>query len=299
MVWELHRLKADLSVTEESIMDRRDFLKISTIIAGSAIPSRANAEEKKEFYGMLIDTTMCIGCRNCEAACAEKNEVSGGNSEVSDNVERQTDIDSLTVVNRYKTEKGDVYVKKQCMQCNQPSCATACLVKGMLKTEDGPVIWRGDKCMGCRYCMIACPYDIPKFEYNSLNPRILKCTFCFDRLSKGQKPACAEACPEGTITFGTRREVLEIAKNRIYQNPDKYVHHIYGENEVGGTGILYLSSVPFEQIGFNVNVGTTPFPEFTKEFLYGVALIFLLWPSFLYGMHRAVKEKEKNESNKM
>jgi len=280
-------------------MNRRRFLKMSAF-AGGATFTAVNLEakelsEKKEFVGVLVDTTRCIGCRSCEAACAEVNglpEPDIFDTSVFEK-ERNTSTTQFTVVQRYNTSKGEVFIKKQCMHCNQPACASACLVKAMFKTEEGPVIWRGSKCMGCRFCMVSCPYDIPKFEYNSPNPRIMKCILCWERLKKGEKPACVDACPQEALLFGTRRELLDIARKRIYSEPDKYVKDIYGENEVGGTGWLYLASVPFEELGFRTDLGTTPYPEYSKGFLYGVPIVLLLWPAFLLGVSY-ITEREEN-----
>jgi Fe-S-cluster-containing dehydrogenase component len=239
-----------------------------------------------EFVGVLTDTTRCIGCRSCEKACAEAHgfevpDVENDNALASP---RTTTERSWTVVNRYETEKGTVFVKKQCMHCWQPACASACLTNAMYKTTDGPVIWRSSKCMGCRFCMVACPFEIPKFEYNSWNPKIQKCNMCWERLEKGMKPACVQACPTDALMFGLKREIMEIARVRIYHHPDKYVHRIYGEQEVGGTGWLYLAAVPFEQLGFRTDLGTTPYPDYTREFLYGVPVVLFGLPALLLGL---------------
>jgi hypothetical protein len=143
--------------------------------------------------------------------------------------------------------------------------------------------------------MVSCPFDIPKFEYDSANPKIQKCRFCWERLQEGETPACVEECPEEAIIFGTRRELLEIARARIYENPDEYVHHIYGEHEAGGTGWLYLSAVPFEQLGFRTDLGTDSYPELTKEFLYAVPIVLALWPAFLLGLNNATKKANDSE----
>jgi len=188
-----------------------------------------------------------------------------------------------------------VFVKKQCMHCWQPACANACLTKAMLKTKDGPVIWREDKCMGCRFCMLSCPFYIPKFEYDKAVPRIMKCHLCFERLNDGDEPACVEVCPEEAIVFGKRRDLLDEARTRIYTEPDKYVHSIYGEHEAGGTGWIYLAAVPFEQLGFNTNLEMRAYPELARGFLYSVAVVFLLWPPFLLGLSRATGGAEKAE----
>ncbi|MCU0639890.1 MAG: 4Fe-4S dicluster domain-containing protein, partial [Candidatus Krumholzibacteria bacterium] len=194
-----------------------------------------------------------------------------------------------TVVNEYNTSKGPQYMKVQCMHCNEPACVAACLTQAMYKTEDGPVIWRGEKCMGCRYCMVSCPFDIPKFEYHSANPQIQKCTMCFEKLQNGELPACVENCPNEALMFGTRRELIREARKRIVENPDVYVDHIYGEKEAGGTGWLYLSAVPFEEMGMKTNLQKASYPALTKTFLYSVPTVFVLVPALLLGIHQATK----------
>jgi Fe-S-cluster-containing dehydrogenase component len=272
-------------------MDRRGFLKTSLVVGGTAVTGKkAHAQEKhnpEEFVGVLVDTTRCIGCRACEVACSEEHDmfvpdvVNDGALEEH----RKTTEKQWTVVNKFETEKGDVFVKRQCMHCYQAACATACPTEAMKQMEGGPVIWRGNKCIGCRFCMISCPFEMPKFEYNEWNPKLQKCTMCFERLKEGQKPACVSACPTDALMFGSRLKNLEVARHRIYSHPDKYVHHIYGEHEVGGTGYIYLSAVPFEQIGFRTDLGKKPYPEYTKEFLYAVPMILFGVPAFLLGLN--------------
>lgn len=248
---------------------------------------------------MLIDTTACIGCRACEQACGEQNKLAEQPAEYWDDKTmdqpRDTTPDTYLVVNKYPNPADPskpIFSRKQCMHCNQPACASACLVKGLEKTKEGPVNYDKTRCMGCRYCMIACPFDIPKFNYDSPTPVISKCVFCTSRLKNGEKPACADACPTGATLFGTRRELLEEAKKRIYTNPGKYHNKIYGENEVGGTGFMYLSSVPFEQIGMKKNIGSTPYPEDTLGFLFSVPLVDVLWPALLAGLYSISKGKD-------
>lgn len=278
-------------------INRREFLKIAGAAGAGLVagrPGRADAAAASdiEFCGMLIDTTKCIGCRSCEEACNEVNglpepEVSFSSERVFE-TRRDTSPDAYTVLNRFPNRKDPdtpIFVRRQCVHCCQPACASACLVKALEKTKEGPVIYHKDRCMGCRYCMISCPFDIPKFQYGSPLPYIRKCIFCYDRLKKGEQPACSEACPTGASLFGKRRDLIEEARKRIYQNPDRYVHRIYGEHEVGGNGTMYLSAVPFEEIGFRTDLGTTPYPELTSGFLYGVPLVFVLWPSLLIGLN--------------
>lgn len=187
-------------------------------------------------------------------------------------------------------------MRRSCNHCNSPACASACLTKAMYKTDEGPVIWREDKCIGCRSCMISCPFDVPKFEFNSPNPKINKCRMCYELLQEGQKPVCVENCLAEAIIFGKRRDLLEIAKSRIYSEPEKYYHEIYGEHEVGGTGLLYLASVPFDELGLRNDLGKTSYPEYNKTFLYAVPSVLVLFPAFLLGLYNAAKEgKLKNQ----
>lgn len=280
-------------------MDRRRFLRLAgaTGAAVAAGAQRARADGTPvdvEFVGVLVDTTRCIGCRSCEVACGEAHglDVPDVIGDGAFENERTTTPRQRTVVNRYRTDAGTVFVKRQCMHCWQPACAAACLTNAMYKTHEGPVIWREAKCMGCRYCMVACPFEVPRFEYDSPVPRIEKCTLCWDRLERGLIPACVRACPVDALMFGSKRELLEIARVRIYNHPEHYVHKIYGEHEVGGTGWLYLSAVPFEQLGFRTDLGTTPYPEFSKEFLYSVPVVFLAVPTLLAGLHRLSSGRE-------
>ena len=281
-------------------MERRGFLKQlcvagASTVAVSSQPSASEPVSDKEFVSVLVDTNRCIGCRDCEVACAVQNGLpvpDGKDKSVFQEI-RDTTPTEWTVVNEFQTEAGKIYVKKQCMHCNQAACATACLTQAMFKTQDGPVIWRENKCMGCRYCMVSCPFNIPRFEYDSANPKIQKCIFCFDLLEEGEAPACVQSCPVEALEFGPRREMVLLAHNRIHDDPHMYVHNIYGEEEVGGTGWLYLSRVPFDQIGFRTDLGIEPVPEQTQAFLYAVPVIFLLWPAFL----NAIRRKEAEEQS--
>ena len=271
-------------------MDRRGFLKTSLVVSAALTSNKARATEtprSEEFVGILVDTTRCIGCRSCEVACGEEHGmlVPDVTNDGALEAHRKTTEKQLTVVNKYATEKGDVFVKTQCMHCYQAACSTACPTEAMKQSTEGPVHWRGNKCIGCRYCMISCPFNMVKFEFNDWNPKIQKCTMCYELIREGQKPACVSACPTDALMFGTRVKNLEIARHRIYSHPEKYVHHIYGENEVGGTGYIYLSAVPFEQLGFPTDLGNIPYPDYTKQFLYSVPMILFGAPAFLLGLN--------------
>jgi formate dehydrogenase iron-sulfur subunit len=267
------------------------------LVSSSVLAVKTSKAEESNgagaFNGVLVDETRCIGCRMCEMACSKAHGLPPpdfSDASIFSN-QRNTSEEQLTVINRYETEKGRVFAKRQCMHCAQPACATACLTRAMFKTKEGPVIWREDKCMGCRYCMISCPFDIPKFEYDRPIPKIRKCDMCRDRLQEGKQPACVEACPARVMLFGKRSDLLETARTRIYQDPDKYFHHIYGEHEVGGTGWLYISAVPFDQLAFKTDLGTTAYPELTKHFLYSDPIIYLFWPAMLLALRKATESK--------
>ncbi len=276
-------------------MNRRDFVTTLGGI-GAATFSGCSAqakplEEATEVSGILVDTTRCIGCRSCEFACAEAHGLPEPSADdaVLDQ-ERKTSPTQWSLVNRFETDQGEVFVKTQCMHCTQPACASACLTKAMLKTEEGPVIWREDKCMGCRFCMVSCPFNMPKFEYDSPVPKVQKCTMCWERLQEGNRPACVDACPAEAIIFGKRRDLVAEAHRQIALDPDRYVPHIYGENEAGGTGYLYLAGVPFDKIGFNTELDTEAYPEFSKDYLYAVPIVLTLWPAFLLALSNATRK---------
>jgi len=283
-------------------LDRRNFLKTMgvagfTLLAGRSLANENPGDTDIEFKALLYDATRCIGCRACETACAEAHGLPEPQDEMVAGVVRKTSETQRCVINTYNTSIGEVFSRHQCMHCNEPACAAACLTQAMYKTKEGPVIWRGDKCMGCRYCMVSCPFDVPKFEYHSANPKIEKCDMCYDRIKEGKITACAEICGDALI-FGTRRELLAEARKRIFENPDKYEDFIYGQDVAGGTGSLSLSPVPFEELGFETKLQNTSYPALSKGFLYSVPSVFVLVPPLLLGIYEANKNKHaKEETN--
>ncbi|PKP34749.1 MAG: 4Fe-4S ferredoxin [Bacteroidetes bacterium HGW-Bacteroidetes-17] len=281
-------------------INRRSFFKFLsltgiTLAVGKESVAQSDKGQEVDFLSILYDSTHCVGCQSCEFACAEAHGLPEPVGAPEAGKIRKLDETNRSVINCYNTSKGEIYVKQQCMHCNEPACSSACLTNAMHKTKEGPVIWRGNKCMGCRYCMVSCPFDIPKFEFHSANPKIQKCNMCFDRLEERKIPACVENCPAEALVFGTRRELIKEARKRIVENPDTYVDQIYGEDEAGGTGILYLSSVPFNELGFRTNLQKTSYPELSKGFLYSVPTIFVLWPALLLGIHEATKNNHVKE----
>jgi Fe-S-cluster-containing dehydrogenase component len=274
-------------------MNRRGFLK-TLGLAGAVVacPPVAKAETPVggDPYGALVDTTRCAGCNSCTYACAEANGLP--EPEDPDAVTRPT-TDQWTAVRRVETSKGEVFVKNQCMHCLTPACASACLTAALAKTPDGPVVWREDKCMGCRFCMVSCPFGGPTFEYSSANPRIRKCVLCAGRVRDGEAPACVAECPEDALAFGKRAELLRIARKRIADDPGRYVDHIYGEREAGGTSWLYLAGVPFAQLGFPSDIGEETYPGLTTPFLYSVPLVLTLAPAMMLGVAKAARRGEE------
>ncbi|MFH1010477.1 MAG: 4Fe-4S dicluster domain-containing protein [bacterium] len=287
---------------------RRGFLKATGIAGVGLFGSAAVAQAQEYFagwpgsYGVLNDTTLCIGCRKCEEACARVNGLPPTEPPVDDksifNIQRRPSARAFTVVNRFPNpRRGEppIYVKKQCMHCNEPACASACLVAAFSKTSAGAVIYNSKVCIGCRYCMTACPFYVPSYEYDSpYKPRVVKCTLCYDRITReGKLPGCVEVCPVEALTFGKRSDLIRIARERIIKNPDKYIDQIYGEREVGGTSWMYLSGVPFDKIGFRTDLGITPYPELTRGFLSAVPLVLTLWPVFFTGVYMFSRRREQ------
>ena len=289
-------------------VSRRKFLKSIAAASGAGLLSKSRLAQGassligwQDRFGILSDLTRCVGCRSCEAACNEINKLPPPKIPFEDQSVfekiRRADAQTYTVVNRYpnpKPEGQPIFVKRQCMHCDEPACASACLVKAFRKTREGSVTYNQGVCIGCRYCMTACPFYVPAYEYDDpFSPEIKKCTMCYaNRISKGGIPACVEACPMEAITFGKRSDLIKLARKRIIEQPDIYIDHIYGEHEVGGTSWLYISGVPFEKIGFRMDLGTTPYAELTKGFLGAVPLVLILWPAFLIGVYMFTKRRQ-------
>jgi Fe-S-cluster-containing dehydrogenase component len=285
-----------------SSQNRRSFLKASTAITAAVAgltPTTASAEPRNSLspdrMGVLVDTTVCIGCRHCEWACKSAH---GMETPALESYEDRTPLDrmrrpdesALTVVNRYDNPKNPSLpytVKVQCMHCDHPACVSACIVGAISKQPNGAVLWDTDKCIGCRYCMVACPFQVPAFEYDrAINPRILKCDFCAERRASGELPACVQACPVEALTYGPREDLMRVAKDRVRRSPDRYVDHIYGEFEVGGTDWCYLAGTDFTQLQFPA-LGPDPAPGVSESIQHGIFAYFVP-PVSLYALLGAV-----------
>ncbi len=283
-------------------LDRRQILKLAAAAgATAALPGPGGAQAaltrpSKDARAVLVDTTSCVGCRSCEMACSEANKLPDPESDVDFDALRTTGPNQFTVVNKgtRKSPGGDDrYAKSQCMHCIEPACASGCVVRALEKTPAGPVIYHANRCLGCRYCMVACPFGVPKYEYTKAAPVVRKCTFCAERQAEGKQPACVEACPNSALVFGNRAELIEEAKKRIYASPGKYVPHIYGEEEAGGTSWLYISDVPLETLRLPLNVERSSYPEMADRSLSAVPFVITLWPPLLMGLWAASKRQKK------
>ena len=282
-------------------LDRRKLLKLAAA-AGvtAALPGPGGARAalsrpSKDARAVLVDTTNCIGCRSCEMACSEANKLPEPESDVNFDALRMTGPNQFTVVNKgtAKSPAGDDrYAKTQCMHCVEPACASGCVVRALEKEPGGPVIYHANRCLGCRYCMVACPFGVPKYEYGKAAPLVRKCTFCAERQAAGKPPACVEACPAEALTFGSRAALLDEAKKRVYGSPGKYVPHIYGEEEAGGTSWLYISDVPLESLRLPKQIEKRSYPEMADRALSAVPFIITLWPPLLIGLWAMNKKKK-------
>jgi len=247
-------------------------------------------------YGMLVDLTKCIGCRGCQVACKQWNDMPAELTRNRGTYQNPPRLTSKTLTNiefrevELKDKLAWVFVKRQCMHCEHPGCVAACTVGALQKRAEGPVVYDENRCIGCRYCMYACPFGVPTFEWDQTFALIKKCELCIDRVDAGMKPACAKTCPAGAIQFGDREELLLVARERVYAKNSPYIKHIYGEEETGGTSWLYLSSVPFEQIGFPTLPKETPV-YLNDKILHATPTIALGMALALSGMYWMVKRR--------
>ena len=260
--------------------------------------------------GVLVDLTKCVGCGSCVVACKLYNN----NKWIDDRApapapatgEKATLADeNWTVVQECRVEGNDGgevrrYVKRQCLHCKEPACASSCFATAFRKTEAGPVAYYPNLCVGCRYCMLACPFSVPKFEWQKPLPTLTKCSMCNNRVINGDAPACVSVCPTNVMTFGNYDDLLQEAKKRLTAPGNQYVQHIYGEEEAGGTLWMYISDKPFESLGFKKNVPKRSIPSSTSGFMHATPIVGAVWFVVLACLYfitgrRAAKKKEETK----
>ena len=287
-------------------VSRRDFLKLCgvgavTLSVGAkfAPPSLGPSSRRvpispKTGNGVLIDATACVGCRSCQRACKIANNLPSDGRETALSATTLTIVDFKNISTQ--ADKPEIKpVKRQCMHCDEPACVSVCPVGALTKTSSGAVTYDANLCIGCRYCMVACPFGVPKYNWDSPNPKINKCAQSCMANGKSDRPACVQACPTKALAYGNRDELLTMAHTRIAQNPTQYVNQVYGENIVGGTSMLYLSGVPFEQLGFRTDLPNEPLPNLTWNAQEKIPAVLATVAALLSGIawwtHRAKTEK--------
>jgi len=231
--------------------------------------------------GLLFDTTRCIGCQACASACKEQNGLPPP-------IEPQPTAYTWTVVEQVE----GVNVRRMCMHCLEPTCVSVCPVGALTKTAAGPVVYDSKKCIGCRYCIMACPFGVPKYQWDRAIPVVGKCVLCADRVGAGEATACATVCPTGATLFGERDGLVQQARARIAAAPERYVDHVYGVDEAGGTSVLMLSSVPFEKLGLKTDLPRQPLPILTWQVLSKIPDFVVVLGAALFGIRWITARRE-------
>ncbi len=254
---------------------------------------------------MLVDVTRCIGCRGCQVACKSWNELPANKTAFSETGSNPRYLDASNFTRVLFLESpapgGAVrwsFVKRQCMHCLEPACASACPVGALEKLATGPVVYRDDRCIGCRYCMLACPFQIPKYQWNARVPYVRKCGFCADRQALGKKPACVATCPGEALRFGERDELLAEARRRMEASPGRYAREIYGERIAGGTSTLYLSAVPFQELGlqhrgFRTDLGDSAVGQASQAWMSGVPWVAVAVGALSTGLYHLNQRRDQ------
>jgi formate dehydrogenase iron-sulfur subunit len=235
-----------------------------------------------EQKAMLIDIKRCIGCLGCETACKQLHGF-------SPDPEATLSDTAFTVVEG----RNEKFVRKLCMHCEDPACASACPVGAIGKLPLGPVVYNADKCIGCRYCMLACPYSVPRYQWSKLAPFVKKCDLCAERVKRDGQPACVEACPAQASVFGTREALIAEAWSRI-RGDSSYVPHIYGVEEAGGSCVLFISDVPFEALGMKAApTGNQPMPTLTASALGDSPKVVIMGGTILSALYWVTQRRKE------
>jgi formate dehydrogenase iron-sulfur subunit len=239
---------------------------------------------------ILTDVTRCVGCEKCVAACAAENRQAAATAPQRWTLDDGLSADRFTAVVR----RDGGYVRKQCRHCLEPACAEACPVGALRKTPEGPVVYDGSRCLGCRYCMMACPFGIPRYAWASPVPYVRKCNMCHEnRIAKGRQPACTEACPEKATVFGEREALLEEAHRRMRDVPSRYQPRIWGEFEVGGTSVVYLSPIPLDFLHVGGRPPAGPLPERTAPAMAAVPPVFVGMGAVMGSLYWVIGRRRK------
>jgi formate dehydrogenase iron-sulfur subunit len=258
-------------------------------------------------YGLLIDETRCTGCRGCQIACKQWNDLPGEETHQSGVYTNPPSLNANTyLMIDFKEVETDgelkwSFLNRRCMHCEDPACVSACPVQALTKREDGPVLWNEDRCIGCRYCMVACPFHVPTFTWDAGlfggGAKIRKCNLCVDRIDNGLEPACVKTCPTGTLMFGERDQLIGVAQERLAANPQKYNGEgIYGLNQVGGTTALYISHISFEQMGLP-KVGTKKASDVSEKIMTSTPFVAVGWAGILSGIWWVMRRRNRMMSN--
>ncbi len=260
------------------------WLGCERLLAGGRTAAATHGPASDYAWAVLIDLTRCTGCNRCTLACKTAHQLPNP-EQIPTGLESgaYSFVAARTVAGQGADAKR-VFVKHQCMHCLHPACASACTVGALRKTAEGPVVYDAARCIGCRYCQYACPFGIPTYDWQNPLGLIHKCELCYERLAEGQPPACVAACPTGALQFGRRRDLLRQARARIRSNPDRYVAHIYGEHEAGGTSMLYLADVPFAELGFP-SLPATAVPELAETVMKQTPIVALVVAALSTGLH--------------
>jgi len=242
---------------------------------------------------ILTDITKCIGCLECVAACKRTNNLEPDVPRVWQKNDGLSAQNWTSVLQK----PGNHYIRKQCRHCLEPACVSACPVGALHKTETGAVVYDGDKCLGCRYCMMACPYGIPRYDWDQTVPYVRKCILCYEQIKAGEQPACTSACPTGATIFGDRDELIAEAHHRIANNPGTYIDQVWGEHEVGGTSILYVSDIDLGFLSFESRTGAKPLPATTAPAMKAVPYAFAGMGGVMYGLNWIIRRRMELAKN--